>query len=450
MLDGLPPVLDYSMYLKDGNYLRPAEERVDTSNGGGSGNGGGGGGGGNADGRFGEDAFIQLQNQKSMLEEKNRVLSNDLSALQASHRAAVSKLGPMEAELAALKATNEMLEREKLEAGDALKTLQADMTQKLTSQTTDIETERQTYEQSREGLNEMYGVMQKQLDTERALREDVESELNRLLATKKELEDKIAAHEEELERRQGTADALRAQLKETKEMNLTMLTNVQDAQLKVKDSESAERKTAKSIAALQGEQQDLMVKLQEASKKRQQLESTILELSSRLQDVDAQRAAMETNLQIERQYRATLQSQLDEEKKKTDELGKVETALDTLRQDHTLLTMAHDELKAKHSEAEHTLVEMGSQFSEEKLRLNEIETKRAAAAKNAWQENAEASNCKLCQSGFSLTRRKHHCRNCGGIFCNDCSDNKMPLASSSKAVRVCDTCEREMLKQMSL
>ena len=138
MLDGLPPVLDYSMYLKDGNYLRPAEERVDTSNSGGSSGGGGDGGGGSTDGRFGEDAFIQLQNQKSMLEEKNRVLSNGLSALRASHEASVSKLGPMEAELAALKVANETLEREKLEAGDALKTVQTDMTQKLTSQTTYI------------------------------------------------------------------------------------------------------------------------------------------------------------------------------------------------------------------------------------------------------------------------------------------------------------------------
>lgn len=35
---------------------------------------------------------------------------------------------------------------------------------------------------------------------------------------------------------------------------------------------------------------------------------------------------------------------------------------------------------------------------------------------------------------------QHHCRNCGEIFCNACSDNTMSLPSSAKPVRVCDDC----------
>lgn len=35
---------------------------------------------------------------------------------------------------------------------------------------------------------------------------------------------------------------------------------------------------------------------------------------------------------------------------------------------------------------------------------------------------------------------QHHCRNCGEIFCNACSDNTMLLPSSAKPVRVCDDC----------
>jgi methionyl-tRNA synthetase len=35
---------------------------------------------------------------------------------------------------------------------------------------------------------------------------------------------------------------------------------------------------------------------------------------------------------------------------------------------------------------------------------------------------------------------QHHCRNCGSIFCNACSDNTMALPSSTKPVRVCDEC----------
>lgn len=39
---------------------------------------------------------------------------------------------------------------------------------------------------------------------------------------------------------------------------------------------------------------------------------------------------------------------------------------------------------------------------------------------------------------------KHHCRNCGEIFCNSCSEQLAPLPNDQgqfgKPVRVCDGC----------
>ena len=49
-----------------------------------------------------------------------------------------------------------------------------------------------------------------------------------------------------------------------------------------------------------------------------------------------------------------------------------------------------------------------------------------------WEQDDKVYVCKLCTKDFNVARRKHHCRRCGGIFCGDCSDNKMPLPSSSK------------------
>ena len=38
--------------------------------------------------------------------------------------------------------------------------------------------------------------------------------------------------------------------------------------------------------------------------------------------------------------------------------------------------------------------------------------------------------------------RQHHCRKCGGVYCNSCSSKKYPLleAGFTEPVRVCDKC----------
>lgn len=51
-----------------------------------------------------------------------------------------------------------------------------------------------------------------------------------------------------------------------------------------------------------------------------------------------------------------------------------------------------------------------------------------------WENDENVTACKICLKDFNVARRKHHCRRCGGIFCNECSDNKMALPSSSKVI----------------
>ena len=42
-----------------------------------------------------------------------------------------------------------------------------------------------------------------------------------------------------------------------------------------------------------------------------------------------------------------------------------------------------------------------------------------------WKDYTDVASCSGCQAAFSLTNRKHHCRNCGNIFCNDCSSKQV-------------------------
>lgn len=54
----------------------------------------------------------------------------------------------------------------------------------------------------------------------------------------------------------------------------------------------------------------------------------------------------------------------------------------------------------------------------------------------------ECDQCTACESLFTIVRRRHHCRNCGRIFCSRCSANSIPIPDLGyeKKVRVCNLC----------
>ncbi|CAC5405983.1 Lateral signaling target protein 2 homolog,Lateral signaling target protein 2 [Mytilus coruscus] len=59
-----------------------------------------------------------------------------------------------------------------------------------------------------------------------------------------------------------------------------------------------------------------------------------------------------------------------------------------------------------------------------------------------WVPDEQAISCTSCQAIFTFVRRRHHCRNCGKIFCGQCSNNNVPLPhfGHSTPVRVCNRC----------
>lgn len=104
-------------------------------------------------------------------------------------------------------------------------------------------------------------------------------------------------------------------------------------------------------------------------------------------------------------------------------------------------------LKKSYSEQEMALVEMGSHLSNSQQKVEEMKEVTQSMKDMKWAEDKDAAQCQQCNQPFSLARRKHHCRNCGGIFCNSCSDYTMPLPSSAKPVRVCDSCYTTLLQR---
>lgn len=60
----------------------------------------------------------------------------------------------------------------------------------------------------------------------------------------------------------------------------------------------------------------------------------------------------------------------------------------------------------------------------------------------AWVPDALAPNCFGCAFPFTVLRRRHHCRACGGVFCGRCSSHSIPLPNFGlpHPVRVCNRC----------
>ena len=52
----------------------------------------------------------------------------------------------------------------------------------------------------------------------------------------------------------------------------------------------------------------------------------------------------------------------------------------------------------------------------------------------SWVDDNTINNCYSCNIKFSIINRKHHCRNCGKIFCNVCSNHFIRIPDTVNTV----------------
>ncbi|CAL8363625.1 unnamed protein product [Lota lota] len=65
-----------------------------------------------------------------------------------------------------------------------------------------------------------------------------------------------------------------------------------------------------------------------------------------------------------------------------------------------------------------------------------------------WVPDHMASHCFNCDSEFWMAKRRHHCRNCGNVFCKECCHLKLPIPDQQlyDPVLVCSTCHDQLLE----
>uniref|UniRef100_A0A8C1J4P7 RUN and FYVE domain containing 2 n=2 Tax=Cyprinus carpio TaxID=7962 RepID=A0A8C1J4P7_CYPCA len=435
-LDTQVGVIDFSMYLKndiDDDYR--SEER--------------------------NGQISAILDQKNYVEELNRQLNSTVQGLQGRVESLEKSNSKLIEELAIAKNNIIKLQEENHQLRTENSVILMKAQQRLEIAEGDLNCELDTYKQSRQGLDEMYNEARRQLKEECQLRQDVENELVVQVSMKQEMEMAMKLLEKDIHEKQDTLIGLRHQLDEVKAINVEMYQKMQSSDDSMRQKNDMIARLEEKTNQITATMKQLEQRLQDAERERacaedgmrkfkQDFTNKADSLLKQIAQREKQMIQLETDLKIERDWRQTLQNELERERETITQLTAEAQQINGLKKEFHRLQDENTQLKGICEEQEQALEELGCKLSESKLKIEDIkEANKALQGGQVWLKDKDATHCKLCEKEFSISRRKHHCRNCGEIFCKACSDNELPLPASPKPVRVCDTCHALLLQRCS-
>ncbi|XP_023863912.1 RUN and FYVE domain-containing protein 2 isoform X2 [Salvelinus sp. IW2-2015] len=402
-----------------------------------------------------------ILDQKNYVEELNRQLNSSVHGLQGRVDNLEKSNSKLIEELAIAKNNIIKLQEENHQLRNENTIILIKAQQQLQVTQVDVDVELDTYKQSRQGLDEMYNEARRQLREECQLRQDVENELVVQVSMKQEMDLAMKLLEKDIHEKQDTLIGLRHQLDEVKAINVEMYTKMQTSDDGMKQKNDMITRLEEKTNQITATMKQLEQRLQEAERDRWTAEDGARKfkhdfankadsLQKQIAQREKQMLQLETDLKIEKEWRQTLQNDLERERDIVAQLSAEAQQINGLKKEFHRLQDENSQLKGICEEQEQALEELGCKLSESKLKIEDIkEANKALQGGQVWLKDKDATHCKLCEKEFSISRRKHHCRNCGEIFCNACSDNELPLPASPKPVRVCDTCHALLLQRCS-
>ncbi|XP_008206017.1 RUN and FYVE domain-containing protein 2 isoform X1 [Nasonia vitripennis] len=423
-LDCQQGVIDFSLYLRNSNHI-PGESPDDELE---------------------NDNMTTVLDQKNYIEELNRHLNATVQNLQAkveslttTNALMIEDLSIAKNNILSLHYENQQLKKELgIEVKDTNESGKAPI--KITETTSEME------------------ELRSRLETEKRLRSEAEKELELQISMKSEMEVAMKLLEKDIHEKQDTIISLRRQLDDIKQINLEMYKKLQEC-------ESSLRHKTELIAKLEAKTYSMTETIQRMDEKykamedvRSGVEERVRVLGAEAAEKEARATGIERELKIEREWRTSLQ---ESSINSTEKISQLHQEIDHLRKEsekYKSLQEEHYALKEICQEQEKTLEELGGQLSAAKLAAVELRENAAhlqgcspgqssqqphppdGTGTATWANDRMVTQCKGCSREFNIARRKHHCRNCGNIFCNACSDNTIALPNSTKPVRVCDEC----------
>ncbi|XP_075897710.1 RUN and FYVE domain-containing protein 1 [Nelusetta ayraudi] len=432
-LDCQVGVIDFSLYLKDPTNTETQKD---------------------------DSKMTAILDQKHYIEELNRHLSGTVTDLQAKMDSLEKTNSKLVEELTAATDRINSLREEQERLRQQNESIMQSSQKKEEAAMQDSQVELETYKQTRQGLDEMYNVVWKQYKEEKRIRQELERELELQVGLKQEMEVAMKLLEKDTHEKQDTLAALRLQLDQVKTLNLQMFHKAQnserEAEKKQAKAEQLEKKMEEMEKAMVEMEQRLQTSEQQSKQSdqsdkdmRMELEGKVDALQKQLTDLDTLRVGLENELRAEKEQRQSLQKSLQREQDNSIELRTQLQQLQGLHGELQELKQEKQQLQQRCEQQEQALQEMGLHLSQSKLKMEDFKEVNKALKGHAWLKDDEATQCKQCQKEFSISRRKHHCRNCGDIYCSSCSGNELALPSYPRPVRVCDMCHSLLLQRSS-
>ncbi|XP_071411429.1 protein RUFY3 isoform X1 [Pithys albifrons albifrons] len=395
-LDSQVGVIDFSMYLKDGNSTKGSE---------------------------GDGQITAILDQKNYVEELNRHLSATVNNLQAK--------------VDALEKSNTKLTEELAVANNRIITLQEEMERVKEESSYILESSRKvTKDRSADG--QALTEARKQLKEETQLRLDVEKELEAQIGMRQEMELAMKMLEKDVCEKQDALVALRQQLDDLRALKHELSFKLQSSDMGVKQKSELNSRLEEKTNQMAATIKQLEQRLRQAEKERQQAQQDnrlfkqefgdkINSLQLQVEELCRQRNHLELELRRERDRWSHSQQRSQENKK---------GPKNWLRQDGKV-RIQEENAKLKQAPREE----------------NSVLPHRSPSSKQEEQEQllgpGHGEMCQLCQEESSRNQTKNICKNCGGTFCEACSAHELPLPSSINPERVCNPCHQRLIQQYS-
>ncbi|XP_060543012.1 protein RUFY3 isoform X4 [Pantherophis guttatus] len=400
-LDSQVGVIDFSMYLKDGSSSKGSE---------------------------GDGQITAILDQKNYVEELNRHLSATVNNLQAK--------------VDALEKSNTKLTEELAVANNRIITLQEEMERVKEESSYILESNRKVNKQDRTADGHALTEARKQLKEETQLRLDVEKELEMQIGMRQEMELAMKMLEKDVCEKQDALVVLRQQLDDLRALKLELSFKLQSSDLGMK------------------QKSELNSRLEE---KTSQMAATIKLLEQRLQLSERERQSLqEDNRLFKEEFGDKINSLQVEVEQLTKQRGQLEVELRREREQWLHLPHGVPDSKSLFS-LNKGIQKTGSKIDSSDRHLEGDSQSRTSAKENTVlsssvfpdlqdeqdQRPDKSKPCQLCQEESTRSKRKNICKNCGGVFCEDCSASELPLPSSIKPERVCNLCHKHLIQQYS-